>query len=137
MVVEMEFAAIAGVVVVAAFLAVLLRQKSPEQSMAVGLLTGVGVIALLLTKAAPSLGAVKELMDSSALPSEYGLILFKALGICLLTQLAADACRDAGESALAGKAELAGKVGLIMLSLPLFQKIAELAVSLMNGKAVG
>ena len=34
-------------------------------------------------------------------------------------------------------AELAGKVGLIMLSLPLFQKIAELAVSLMNGKAVG
>lgn len=38
----MEFAAIAGVVVVAAFLAVLLRQKSPEQSMAVGLLTGVG-----------------------------------------------------------------------------------------------
>ena len=126
-----EFAAIAGVVVVAAFLAVLLRQKSPEQSMAVGLLTGVGVMALLLTKAAPSLGAVKELMDSSALPAEYGQILFKALGICLLTQLAADACRDAGESALAGK------VGLIMLSLPLFQKIAELAVSLMNGKAVG
>ena len=124
----MEFAAIAGVVVVAAFLAVLLRQKSPEQSMAVGLLTGVGVMALLLTKAAPSLGAVKELMDSSALPAEYGQILFKALGICLLTQLAADACRDAGESALAGKAELAGKVGLIMLSLPLFQKIAELAV---------
>ena len=36
-----------------------------------------------------------------------------------------------------GEAELAGKVGLIMLSLPLFQKIAELAVSLMNGKAVG
>lgn len=137
LVVEMEFAAIAGVVVVAAFLAVLLRQKSPEQSMAVGLLTGVGVMALLLTKAAPSLDAVKELMASSALPAEYGQILFKALGICLLTQLAADACRDAGESALAGKAELAGKVGLIMLSLPLFQKIAELAVSLMNGEAVG
>ena len=55
----------------------------------------------------------------------------------VLTQLAADACKDAGESALASKAELAGKVGLIMLSLPLFQKIAELAVSLMNGKAVG
>ena len=97
---EMEFAAIAGVVVVAAFLAVLLRQKSPEQSMAVGLLTGVGVMALLLTKAVPSLNAVKELMASSALPAEYGQILFKALGICLLTQLAADACRDAGELSL-------------------------------------
>ena len=96
----MEFAAIAGVVVVAAFLAVLLRQKSPEQSMAVGLLTGVGVMALLLTKAVPSLNAVKELMASSALPAEYGQILFKALGICLLTQLAADACRDAGEGTI-------------------------------------
>ena len=37
------------------------------------------------------------------MPGEYGLILFKALGICLITQLASDACRDAGEAALASK----------------------------------
>lgn len=71
------------------------------------------------------------------MPGEYGLILFKALGICLITQLASDACRDAGEAALASKADLAGKVTLLVLALPLFQKIGELAVSLINGQGAG
>lgn len=123
-----------GITVVAAFLAVLLRRYHPEYSMAIGLTTGVLVLALLLTQVAPVVGRLQILLDSSSLPSEYGLILFKALGVCLLTQLAADACRDAGENAMAEKAELAGKVFLLLLALPLFEKIAELAVHLINGK---
>ena len=36
----------------------------------------------------------------------YASILFKALGICFLTQFSSDACRDAGEGGIAHKAEL-------------------------------
>lgn len=132
----MEIIAIAGVVVIAAFLAVLLRQQRPEQAMAVGLLAGIGILALVLTKAVPVFSTLQDLLGTAALPEEYGQVLFKALGICLLTQLAADACKDAGENALAAKAELAGKLFLLMLALPLFEKIAEIAVSLINGQAV-
>ena len=104
--------------------------------MAVGLLAGIGILALVLTKAVPVFSTLQDLLGTAALPEEYGQVLFKALGICLLTQLAADACKDAGESALAAKAELAGKLFLLMLALPLFEKIAEIAVSLINGQAV-
>ena len=55
----------------------------------------------------------------------------------MLAQLSADACRDAGETALAEKAELAGKVFLLLIALPLFEKVAELAVRLMNGGGAG
>ena len=127
---------IAGVVVVAAFLAVMLRQQRPEQAMAVSLAAGIGILALVLSKALPVIGTLRELLSTAALPEEYGAILSTALGICLLTQLAADACKDAGESALASKAELAGKLMLLMLALPLFEKIAQLAASLINGEAI-
>ncbi len=53
-----------------------------------------------------------------------------------MTQLASDACSDAGEKALAAKAELAGKLAMLLIALPLFEKVAEMAVSLMNGQAV-
>ena len=129
----MSMVAVLGITVVAAFLAVLLRRYHPEYSMAVGLITGILILILLLTQIAPVVSRLKVLLDSSALPEEYGLILFKALGICLLSQLAADACRDAGENAMAEKAELAGKVFLLLLALPLFEKIAELALTLING----
>ena len=60
-------------------------------------------------------------------------LLLKALGICLLTQLTADVCRDAGETALATHAEFAGKVALLLLILPLFVQIVDLAVTFIDG----
>ena len=50
------------------------------------------------------------------------MILLKTLGVCFLTQLSADSCRDAGEGALAAKVELAGKLFIVILALPLFQQ---------------
>lgn len=129
----MEIVTIAGVAVVAAFLAVVLRQQRPEQAMAVSLAAGLGILMLVVTKAMPVVGALRNLLEGAALPKEYAAVVFKALGICLLTQLSADACRDAGETALASKAELAGKLFLLTLALPLFEKIAQTAALLING----
>ena len=50
-----------------------------------------------------------------------------------MAQFAADACRDAGESSLASKVELAGKVAVILMALPLFEAIANTAITLIGG----
>jgi stage III sporulation protein AD len=133
----MSVVTIVGVTVIAAFLAVLIRKYHPEYSMAISLMTGVLILILLISQLSPVFSRLHTLLDSTSLPDEYGMVLFKALGISLLAQLSADACRDAGENAMAEKAELAGKVFLLMLALPLFEKIAELAVQLMNGGEAG
>ena len=73
---------------------------------------------------------MSDLLRAAALPGEYAVILFKALGICWLAQFAADSCRDAGESALASKVELAGKTAVLLTTLPLFSAVAELVTEL-------
>ena len=128
----MDIVMIAGVVVVAAFLAVMLRQQRPEQAMAVSLAAGIGILALVLSKALPVIGTLRELLSTAALPEEYGAILFKALGICLLTQLAADAWKDAGESALASVVETAGAVCALLVALPLMRAVLSLLWELMQ-----
>ena len=130
----MSVVTIIGLTVIAAFLAVILRRDRPEFSMALGLITGVLILVLLIGEIAPIIQRLNTMLDKTSLPSEYSLIVFKALGISLLTQLAADACRDAGETAMAEKAEFAGKVFLLILALPLFEKIAEMAVKLISGE---
>lgn len=129
----MDVVMVVVVVVVAAFLAVLLRHQRPEFAMAIGVLAGVAVLLLVIGRIAPVLDTLRNMLNASGLPGEYGQILFKALGIGLLTQLAADACRDADEGAMAAKAELAGKAAMLLLALPLFEKVAELAASLIGG----
>ena len=54
-----------------------------------------------------------------------------------LTQLTADTCRDAGETALAAKAELVGRVLLLAVAVPLFQDLLTLVTALMSGQEAG
>ncbi|MEE1277947.1 MAG: SpoIIIAC/SpoIIIAD family protein, partial [Acutalibacteraceae bacterium] len=64
---------------------------------------------------------------------DYMKTALKALGICYITQFAADVCRDFGQTALASKAELAGKCAIFLLSLPLVTSIVEIAVNMIGG----
>ena len=127
---------IAVVAVIAAFLAALLRRFHPEQAMAVTLIAGVVLLTAVLGYVLPLLTDIRNMLSKSGLSSEYVQILFKALGVSLLTQLAADTCRDAGEHSMASKAELAGKWMLLTLALPLFQKVGSIALSLIEKGAV-
>lgn len=132
----MNITTIACLAIVAAFLAVLLRPYRPEIAMAIGVALGLVVLAFSIKELEAILASVRNLLTAASLSWEYGRIVFQAMGICLLTQLSADACRDAGETAMASKVELAAKLLLVGLSLPLLEKIAEMAAALISGEAV-
>lgn len=129
----MEIGVCCGVLAVTAFLAVLLRQYRPEAALAISVLAGGAVAALLLGTLAQPLGTVSEWLERGGVDDATVALLLKALGICLLTQLTADVCRDAGETALATHTELAGKAALLLLILPMFVQILDLAVTFING----
>lgn len=129
----MEVTGYLAAAVMAAFLAVVLRRYAPEQGLAVGLIAGVLILLAAFSGSLPVLRELEALLSRSGLSNEYVSVLLKALGVCLLTQLASDACRDAGEQGLSSKAELVGRLALLTLSLPLFRKVGELAVSLIGG----
>ena len=50
--------------------------------------------------------------------SEYISVSLKALVIGYLSKFAADTCKDCGQTALAGKAEFAGKAIIFIIALP-------------------
>lgn len=129
----MNMVALCGIVLLAAILCVLLRKYHAEYSIIISLAAGILVLAIVLSRISPAISQIQSLLTATKLSSEYGLILFKALGICFLTQFSADSCRDAGESALASKIELAGKIAIVILALPLFEKIAQTAITLIGG----
>ena len=130
----MTWTALLAVLAAAAFLALFIRKYQPEYALLIGLVTGALVLVTVITQAQPLFSTLNRLLESAGLPGEYGTRLFKALGICLLTQLSADACRDAGENGLAGKAELVGKISLLILARPLFESIAQMSAALINGQ---
>lgn len=116
-----------GLCVIAALLSVLLKQYKSEYAMAVAIAAG---CILFLSIVAGLLSPVFEfynLFTSLGINNTYFMTAFKALGICLITGFVADICRDFGQTALAGRAELAGRCAVFLLSLPLLTDLLKIA----------
>ncbi len=128
----MDITAIAGLGILSAVLCIIVRQYKPEMALGISTACGVLILIAVITMLAPSVEAITELTDSAGLDESYAAILLKALAVCYITQLSADCCRDAGESAIATKIELAGKGAIVVISLPVFASLAELVTNLIT-----
>ena len=59
-------------------------------------------------------------------------VVVKVLGIDYITDFAAQVCRDAGENGIASKVEMAGKVLIFYVSLPVFTSLIKMLEMLLN-----
>lgn len=129
----MNYISICGLCIVCAIISLTLKRYNPEISMLVSVTAGVIIAISLLNGVVPAISQVKNILSLANLNNTYSLILFKSLGICFLCQFASDSCEDAGEKALASKIQLAGKISVVLLSLPLIEEIATTAIKLIQG----
>jgi len=128
----MDITAVAGLGILGAVLCVIVRQYKPEMALGISSACGVLILIAVITMLKPSITAISELTSAAGLDSGYAAILMKALAVCYITQLSADCCRDAGETAIASKIELAGRAAVLAVSLPVFASLAELVTKLIS-----
>ena len=107
----------------AAFCALALKKTAPEVSAVLAVAAGGALLLRALSGISPLIGFLRTLTEASGLNPSYSAILLKTIGICFVCQFTADACRDAGQSSLASKVELASKLSVLLLALPLFESI--------------
>lgn len=125
-----KLALIAGVCIFTAALCHVFDSGAKEYGVMVKAAAAVGIMWAVVMGIMPVAERLEALFDRTGADPDYFLILLKGIGICFLTRLAGDICRDSGESALAVQAETAGRTALLVIALPLFEKAADLAAGL-------
>ena len=122
-----------GIAAATAAAALTLRHYRPELALQVSLAGG----AVILIKAIASLGGITQTLNSlferSGVGSEWFGLILKIFGIAYVTQISADICRDAGESALAAKTELCGKIMMLACALPAVIAVVDILMELAEG----
>ncbi|ADU51294.1 stage III sporulation protein AD [Thermaerobacter marianensis DSM 12885] len=127
----MTIAQVVGIALVASVLLVLLRQARPEWAVLLSVVTAVAVFLLLVDDIAAIVRILEQVADRANLDTRYTATLLKIVGVAYLAEFGAQLCRDAGESALAAKVELAGKVVILLLAVPILMAVLELLVGLL------
>ncbi|MBQ7123131.1 MAG: stage III sporulation AC/AD family protein [Oscillospiraceae bacterium] len=123
---------VAGIAVVSAGFIVLLKQYKPEYSFAGALAAGIVILAFIAGIISDIIDKTKEFIDFSGIDNRYFDILFKCLGICIITKIASESCRDFGQASIASKVDLAGKVFIVIVSMPLFSELLNIIKILIN-----
>ena len=128
----MSGVSLAALAVVIALLTVVVRQYKAEYGMAVGVAGGILLLLIIIAQMSGMFDSISGMIDRVGIRQEWLTMLLKALGICYVTQFASDCCRDAGETALASKAELAGRVAVVLLALPMLTQLLESIVDMLS-----
>ncbi|MCI6055702.1 SpoIIIAC/SpoIIIAD family protein [Dysosmobacter sp.] len=122
----------AGLCVIGAVLALVVRRGSPETALLLALAATAAVIALVVPALGELWAFLRQLEAYSGVSTELFAPLYKTAAIALVVRAGGGLCRDAGESALAAVLETAGTVCALLAALPLMRAVLDLLVELMR-----
>ena len=117
---------IIGIGFITAITAVILRSAKPELSFAV---TVVGIIIILMFVVELLQDSISVFVTISQMAGiENGLLklLLKIVGVGYLTEFGAGILMDFGSNSIADKVTLAGKVTIVLLSMPVVESLLQL-----------
>lgn len=128
----MEVIRIIGIGLVAAALSLLLKQQRPELAFALPILGAAAIFLVLAPYLQAILSMFTDIAGQVGIESRYLRMIIKMIGIAYLCQFSAELCKDAGEASIGGKIELAGKLLILSLSMPIIYKLLGLVSSIIN-----
>ncbi|MCX7843269.1 MAG: stage III sporulation protein AD [Clostridia bacterium] len=127
----MDILQIVGIGVVATVMILVLKAQRPDIALLVSIITGIIVFMMVAAR----LSAVLDLLNSYArkvnIDMAYLTTLLKIIGIAYIAEFGAEICKDAGEGSIASKVELAGKVIIMVLAVPIITSLLELIIRIM------
>ncbi len=118
--------AIVGVLVIAA-----VRQFRADVALPLTMVVALTIFALLLDRLGLVFATLRDLASRADLNFLYLDTVLKIIGIAYVAEFGAQVCRDAQESAVAAKVELAGKVLIMVLAVPIVVAILEVILQLL------
>ncbi|MFO7273549.1 MAG: stage III sporulation protein AD [Bacillota bacterium] len=128
----MEILQIVGLGLLAGMLISVLRQHRPELAMQLSIAAGVMLFALMMARVLRVVEVIQTLATRASLEHAHVDTVLKIIGIAYIADFGAQVLSDAGEKAVATKVEMAGKVIILLLAVPIILAVLEAILNLLG-----
>ena len=127
----MDILKIVGIGLISLIMIIVIKQYRPEFAIYISLLAGVLIFNLIFGKVSGIISMLNNLASKSSINMEFLNLLIKITGIAFLTEFAVSICKDSGESAIASKIDIGGKVTIIAISIPIISSLLETVIKVL------
>ena len=117
--------------VLGAVLAITIKKQSPEIALIITIASSVLIFLMvlpMLTEVVGVLSRVGEMLDGGM---QYVSLAFRVIGVAYIAELGASVCADAGETAIAAKIDLGGRVIIMVLAMPVVIDIVSTVLAIL------
>lgn len=126
----MEVFKIVGFAIFSVIIIIVLKEQKPEMALVLTVVSCVGLMIFAITQMTGIIEMLNELVSKSGMNKEFLAIILKVTAIAYIVEFGKNVCVDAGQSAIATKLEMAGKVLILTLSLPLISALVNVLTGL-------
>lgn len=127
----MDIIQIVGFGLVAAVLVLIVKEQKAMMAFLLAAFAGVVIFLFLVGKISDIIAMLERLAEQSNVNMVFFQTILKIIGIAYIAEFGAQVVRDAGQEAIASKIELAGKVLIMVLAIPIISVIVETVMKLM------
>ena len=128
----MEILKIAAVALTGVILASVMKTVNKEITIYIILATVIILFLSIIDKLWEAFRFLEGIYDNMTYGRSFFPVIIKVLAVAYITDFTAQLCRDSGENAIGSKVELAGKVMIFYLAMPVLSAILELISSLLD-----
>lgn len=128
----MEIVRIVLIGIVAGVLVVTIKQKQPEIALQVSIIAGLIIFIYVLDYIVIAIDYMKDLVNKYNIPYESITVVLKIIGIAYICEFAVQILKDTGENSLANKVEIAGRVFIVVLSLPVLSSFMKMVLGMLE-----
>lgn len=104
-------------------LAIQFKGQKGEYGIYIALAASILIFGIGLTKIEVILAGIAEIQSYIHINETYVALLIKIVGITYVAEFASQLCKDAGYSAIASQIEVAGKLTILTISMPVLMAL--------------
>ena len=126
----MDIFKVVAFAIVSTILIVLLKEQRKDIALILTIFASLAIVIFAIDKISKIIELLNTLADNSGINKDYLLIIIKVTGIAYIVEFGKNICMDAGQTSIATKLEMAGKVIIVSLSIPIITSLFTVLVGL-------
>ena len=115
---------------ISALLAITIKKQVPEFALLISIGASVLIFFMLIPMLLDAVQVLENISDMVGTQSAYIVIILKIIGIAYISEFGSQVCKDAGETAIASKIELGGKVIIMLASVPILYRLIDIIIGI-------
>lgn len=129
----MDIIQVVGIGLITAVLVITIKEQQPLFAFLLATFVGVAIFLGLIGEISKVIRLLENIANKANIHLVYLETILKIIGIAYIAEFGAQITRDAGQSSIAAKIELAGKILIMVMAIPIITVLVETIMQLLPG----